>query len=108
MDLLFNDQALEFFNFMINLDFKDSILRLPVGKTFPVEFGEECAGILIERPLYHKRIKIISSYKDNTAAKYKCVIFIGPPGAGKVCNYQLLYIFMYTNLFVKLLKYLYI
>jgi hypothetical protein len=70
---------------MKNLDFKDSILSLPEGKTFPVEFGKCNAGILIKRRLYKKLKKIISFFKNNEH-KYYGVILIGPPGAGKVCT----------------------
>jgi DNA replication protein DnaC len=85
---------------MKNLDFQDSILRLPEGMTFPVEFGEDLAGILIKRALYEKLKQIISFYK-NSGERYLGVIFIGPPGAGKVCAIINYFILSYTNLFVK-------
>jgi hypothetical protein len=89
--------ALEFYNLMKELDFSDSILRLPEGKTFPVEFGKGFAGILIKRPLYEKLEYIISSYKKIDVPLQDGVILIGPPGAGKVYNYQFLFIIIYSN-----------
>jgi hypothetical protein len=86
---------------MKNLDFQDSILRLPEGMTFPVEFGKLRAGILIERPLYKKLNKLISIYKNDSVDLHDGVIFIGPPGAGKVCAIINYFILSYTNLFVK-------
>jgi hypothetical protein len=83
---------------MKDLDFSDSILRLPEGLSFPVDCGCRYCGILIKRPLYEKLIKVISFYKNNVD-KYGGVILIGSPGVGKVCaiiNYFLLsYILIY-------------
>jgi hypothetical protein len=92
---------------MKNLDFKDSILRLPEGKTFPVDFGGDLAGILIKRPLYEKLNKIISFYK-NSADRLRGLILIGPTGAGKVCaiikyfllSYILIYLLNNLNIYI--------
>jgi hypothetical protein len=92
--------ALEFYNFMKNLDFSDSILRLPKGMTFPVEIGKSHAGILIKRPVYEKLQNMISLY-DNNVDLYQGVILIGPPGAGKVYSTINYFLLSYMLIFVK-------
>jgi hypothetical protein len=90
---------------MKNLEFSDSILKLPEGKTFPVEFGKSHAGILIKRPLYEKLTKIISFYKKSDD-NYGGVILIGPSGAGKV--YAIINYFLLSYMLIYLLNNLYI
>jgi hypothetical protein len=67
---------------MKDLEFSDSILRLPQG-SFPVEIGKYSAGILFKRCLYDKLIKILTK-RTNDDVLFEGFVFIGPPGIGKV------------------------
>ena len=74
---------------MKSLDFSNSILQLPEGKTFPVEYGKLGAGILMKRRVYALLTELIENCIKDIYA-FEGVILIGPPGSGKVRNYDLI------------------
>jgi len=80
----FDDFASEFNNLMRNTEFSNSLLQLPEGKTFPVEFGKVQAGVLLKRRLYDILVQILFDC-ITTIPAFQGIIFIGPPGSGKVC-----------------------
>ena len=81
----FDLHARDFYDEIIDSDFSNSILQLPNEKTFPVEFGMVGAGILMKRRLHEILVQIMEHY-DATIDGFQGLIFIGPPGSGKVCT----------------------
>lgn len=64
----FNSYASDFYCYMISRVFSNSILQLPGGKSFPAEFGELGAGILMKRRYDDLLIEFIQCHKRNTYA----------------------------------------
>lgn len=96
----FDNFASEFYHSMLNIDFSNSLLQLPNGKTFPVEFGKFHAGVLLKRRLFDVLIQVLFNCV-HTVPGFEGAIFIGPPGSGKVYNYYCICI--YHMMFVTLL-----